>query len=99
MVYMKVQLLGDGTEGNPYRADMQNYSMVDVDYANMFTIVSVGPRDAPSPLPPQGTPLYPFMGDKFVLIGLTPEALASWWTALAKRYPRQDPPFQPEFAE
>jgi hypothetical protein len=97
-MFARLQLLGTGETDDPFRVDLPNYSMVTVDYAAMWAVVSMSSRDGPQHPPAQGSPLYPLEGSMYVLIGLSPEDLAAWWAYLARRYPGRDPEPQPNFA-
>lgn len=97
-MYAQLVLIGSGTEGDPYRVNHPNCQTISVDYDAGIAIVSIGPRDAPSNLPPLGSPSYPQIGDKFVLVSLPAEDVTAWWAKLAGRYPGHEPPYTPAFA-
>lgn len=97
MLYIRLELLGDGTEDNPYRVDLPSYSEAAVDYGEMSAIVSCSPNVGPTQKPAQGTPLYPLINGVYVLIGLEPEQYMAWIAKLARSYPNRDVPFAPNF--
>lgn len=96
-MYLRLQLLGTGSDTDPFRVSLPSYTVVSMDTATMQAIVSCGDRVGPSNPPAKGTPLYPMLGDMFVLIGLPPSDLAAWWAKLEKAYPGRATPFTPNF--
>lgn len=55
MPRLTVPLIGDGTDEDPFRVDLPNYSMVEVDYERKTAIVDVPePPLEESPAPAKG---------------------------------------------
>lgn len=96
-MYILLELIGSGEEGDSWRVDLPNYAEYSLDFPSRTDMVIVGTGDSPPSLPTKGTPLYPLQNGKYVLIGLDPDQLTSWWAKLATRYPLQDPPYMPNF--
>lgn len=46
-----VNLIGSGTEEDPYRVSLPTYNIVDIDYTNKQAIVDVPHEDVPEGLP------------------------------------------------
>lgn len=96
-MFARLVLLKGEQDDAPYRWDMPNSTLVSADREEMTCIVSFNMRDGPPDCPRYGDELYPLLGDKYVLVGLTERQHVAWWTHLAKRYPRREPPYMPAF--
>lgn len=47
MPYLRVEMVGSGTETDPFHCDLENYVLVQADYVNMRAIVEVPNRLMP----------------------------------------------------
>lgn len=96
-MYVRLALVGGEPGGEPIQVNLPQYQVVEVNYVEGWATVVPGYRTVPPSLPAKGTPLYPFIGTDYVLIGLTPEQLTAWYAKLAQLFPGHEPPYTPEF--
>lgn len=94
---LRLVMLGDGTPLNPFRADLQNYSVLGTDQVNMTITVSASRGTSPAHTPPVGAPYWSNENGVNILVSLPQGMLTEWWQRLAASYPDQSPPFMPGF--
>lgn len=97
MPIIRLVMLGNGSELDPWRADLPSYSTLTTDEVNMTITVSCGSRVGPPQLPPFPSEYWTTENGTNILIGLPQSGIQAWWQRLATNYPNRQPPFLPGF--
>lgn len=87
-MFIRVRVVGTGTEDDPFRVPLATYRMVRPIDANNRVIVQIPDADEPDEHDDPGTPLYPFLAGVPVLLGLRPIQKLSYLAKLRRRYER-----------
>lgn len=96
-MYAKLRMVGGTGDGDPYRVDMPNATMLEANYEEEWAIVAFSNRYGPPSLPQAGSPLYPVRNGRAILIGLSQQQLIDWYAKLRRLFPDPHPPYSPDF--
>lgn len=97
-MFIKVQLIGTGTQDDPYRAPLPTYTLRHVDYVNKVCVVEVPEVDITDSMVVDtglATETYTF-GE--VVVKLSPQAIDDWYAYLDARYVEHSGKFRPQLA-
>lgn len=94
-MFVRLVMLGSGTQLDPYRVPLPTYNMVEQDIPNMTAIVEVPDRRGPPDVPAPGSPLWQTINGRRVLVGMPAGFVISWWAMLARDYEKGGRLYQP----
>lgn len=94
-MFVRVVMLGSGTQLDPYRVPLPTYNMISQDVPNMTAIVEVPDRRGPPDVPSGNQPFWQTIDGRRVLVDMPAGMLVSWWAMLARDYERGGRVYRP----